>query len=206
MADKLDLVKQHKEAYSRKKTPHIFEMPSMRYLAIEGKGAPEGQGFMDGIGAIYSTAYPLKFTWIKEGGQDYKIAPMEAQWWLEDPTVTWEFAQQDRESWCWRVMIALPEFVTEDAVDRVKATQAQKKPELPVADVGVVTMEEGTVVQCLHLGPYSGETETIRKMHDHAQTQGYEFTGRHREIYLNDPNRTRPENLKTILRHPVIKM
>jgi hypothetical protein len=36
-----------------------------------------------------------------------------------------------------------------------------------------------------------------------AQEQKLRFTGKHHEIYLSDPRRTKPEKLKTILRHPV---
>jgi hypothetical protein len=36
-----------------------------------------------------------------------------------------------------------------------------------------------------------------------AEKQGFEFHGRHHEIYLSDPRRVAPEKLKTILRHPV---
>ena len=32
---------------------------------------------------------------------------------------------------------------------------------------------------------------------------GYQYVGKHHEIYFGDPLRTSPERLKTILRHPV---
>ncbi len=43
----------------------------------------------------------------------------------------------------------------------------------------------------------------------YAADQGYEldFTQRHHhEIYLGDPRRGKPENLKTVIRHPVRPM
>jgi hypothetical protein len=36
-----------------------------------------------------------------------------------------------------------------------------------------------------------------------ARESGYRLRGKHHEIYLGDPRRARPENLKTILRHPI---
>jgi len=64
-------------------------------------------------------------------------------------------------------------------------------------------------VQCMHIGPYDTEPETLRQMNAFAAEQGYVpvFTaGRlHHEIYLGDPRRTAPEKLKTVLRHPVRK-
>jgi hypothetical protein len=35
------------------------------------------------------------------------------------------------------------------------------------------------------------------------QKEGYTFAGKHHEIYIGDPNRAKPENLKTIIRQPV---
>ena len=57
----------------------------------------------------------------------------------------------------------------------------------------------------LHIGPYDEEGETVSKMETFAQQQGLEFYGKHHEIYLSDPRRVPPEQLKTILRHPVSK-
>jgi len=33
--------------------------------------------------------------------------------------------------------------------------------------------------------------------------KGYTFGGKHHEIYLSDPRRTKPERLKTVVRQPV---
>jgi hypothetical protein len=41
-------------------------------------------------------------------------------------------------------------------------------------------------------------------MQDYADTHGYVYRGDHHEIYLGDPRRAKPENLKTVLRHPVV--
>ncbi|MBD3165137.1 hypothetical protein GF324_00905 [bacterium] len=205
MADKIDFVKVYKEAYSRKKTPQIFHMPALHYLAIEGKSAPESEAFQQGVAALYGTAYPVKMTWIKQGGRDYKIAPMEAQWWTEDSSVTWEFAELPREKWCWRILIPLPDFVSEEFITGVVEEKRRKGTDAPIKQVRHIRQDEGMVVQCLHLGPYSEETTTIRLMWEYAKENGFEFTGRHREIYLSDPRRTAPENLKTILRHPVTR-
>ena len=43
------------------------------------------------------------------------------------------------------------------------------------------------------------------KVHDFVKEKGYELKGKHHEIYLGDPNRTKPERLKTIIRQPIGK-
>ena len=44
-------------------------------------------------------------------------------------------------------------------------------------------------------------------MHAYAGEQGYvldiDETRRHHEIYLSDARRCKPENLKTVIRHPI---
>ena len=50
------------------------------------------------------------------------------------------------------------------------------------------TYDEGLCVQCMHIGPYDNEPETIEKMKNYAREQGYEpdfSQGRfHHEIYF----------------------
>ena len=57
--------------------------------------------------------------------------------------------------------------------------------------------------------PYDDEPATIVKMEEYIRDNGYitDITDqrRHHEIYLGDPRKTKPENLKTVIRHPVRK-
>ena len=70
--------------------------------------------------------------------------------------------------------------------------------------------QEGLCVQCMHIGPYDAEPETIQKMHDFIAAEGYEpdMTEHrlHHEIYLSDARRTAKERLKTVIRHPIKKI
>ena len=86
-------------------------------------------------------------------------------------------------------------------------SEAEEKKEMDFSKVKFLTYEEGLCVQCMHIGPYDNEPETIRSMELYAGQQGYEpdfESGRyHHEIYLSDVRRCKPENLKTVIRHPV---
>jgi hypothetical protein len=62
---------------------------------------------------------------------------------------------------------------------------------------------DGLSAQILHLGPYSDEAPTIERLHQFIKDKDYSLTGKHREIYLNDPRRTAGEKLRTIIRQPV---
>lgn len=72
------------------------------------------------------------------------------------------------------------------------------------------TMEEGLCAQIMHLGSYDDEPGTILQMKEFLEKEGYitdiNEKRRHHEIYFNDPRKTAPEKLKTIIRHPVRKV
>ncbi|HEY8685722.1 MAG TPA: GyrI-like domain-containing protein [Chloroflexota bacterium] len=64
-------------------------------------------------------------------------------------------------------------------------------------------MDEGECVQALHVGPYAIESGIVQRMDELVRDRGLEYRGRHHEIYISDPRRVQPEQLRTILRHPV---
>jgi len=59
----------------------------------------------------------------------------------------------------------------------------------------------------MHIGPYSTEPETMKKIDAFVLKRGLkdrlDSGGKHHEIYLSDPRKCKPENMKTVLRHPV---
>ena len=55
----------------------------------------------------------------------------------------------------------------------------------------------------MYRGPYADEGPTIAALHQFITDKGYKPGGKHHEIYLNDPTRSAPEKLKTIIRQPV---
>ena len=72
---------------------------------------------------------------------------------------------------------------------------------------GILLLEEGLCVQCMHIGPYDDEPTTVAAMDEYARFQGCELDfsqGRfHHETYLSDIRRTKPEKLKTVIRQPI---
>ena len=77
------------------------------------------------------------------------------------------------------------------------------------SSVEYFTYDEGQCVQCMHIGPYDSEPETVAKMHEYMISEGYELdineTRYHHEIYISDVRKTVPEKLKTVIRHPIKK-
>ena len=197
---KLDLRKELKKYYTAKRKPEIIDVPPGKFLAIDGRGEPGGEAYAAGLQALYGLSYTLKFK-CKAEGRDFTVMALEGLWWFDDIEVSFETAPP-REEWNWRSMIRQPDFITSAMVDEIRPEVREKRGPA-VDDVVLETFHEGLSAQIMHVGPYSEEAPTIQRLHDFIEEQGYRPRGRHHEIYLSDPRRSKPENIKTILRHPV---
>lgn len=133
--------------------------------------------------------------------------PLEGLWWTENME---NFDIQDKNNWKWTAMIRQPDFITKNMVERA-LEEVEKKKNLPsLSGIRFESLHEGLSAQIMHLGPYSEEEPTIRKLHNFIEEKGYEFDGtihgeKHHEIYISDVRKTKPEKLKTIIRQPVKK-
>lgn len=87
--------------------------------------------------------------------------------------------------------------------------EATRKKKTDFSKVEFLTYHEGLCVQCMHIGSYDNEPETVELMDSYAQENGYvtdiSATRYHHEIYLSDARKVAPEKLKTVIRHPIRK-
>lgn len=207
-----DYKKEYKEFYAPPKKPTIVDVPPMNYIAVRGSGDPNAEDgeYKQSIGLLYAIAFTIKMSKKGdhriEGYFDYVVPPLEGFWWQEGETSEIDYSRKRDLSFI--SCIRLPDFVTrEDFAWAVSEATAKKKQDF--SEVEFLPVSEGLCVQCMHLGPYDSEPETIAKMHEFAESQGYvpDFGDArlHHEIYLSDPRRCAPEKLKTVIRHPVRK-
>lgn len=131
------------------------------------------------------------------------VPPLEGLW-RQQGAEGIDYAHKEKLEWI--SMIRLPEFVTKDVFDWA-VMEASRKKKRDFSKAELLTYREGLCVQCMHIGSYDAEPETIEQMNAHIKEQGYEpdFAGIrfHHEIYLSDPRRTKREKLRTVIRHPV---
>jgi hypothetical protein len=151
---------------------------------------------------VYQYSYTLKFGIKKSLWIDYAVMPLEGLWWAEDYHA---FTAQAKGEWSWTMMIAQPEWVTQQRVEQTCEELITKKGSLAAKRVRLETYAEGSAVQIMHIGPYSSEGPNVERLHAFAAELGYRLEGKHHEIYLGDPRRTAPEKLRTVLRQPVRK-
>ena len=209
MTAKWEPKKDLKEYYGAGKRPRVLDLPEMTFLAVEGQGAPEGEGeeaspFQTAIGAMYSVVYTMKFA-MKAEGRDFGIPAIEAFWWADAEDTEragGDFARVPLERWRWRLRVPVPGFVGEADVEAAKTAALERRGLEAIRQVELRRFAAGTCVQALHVGPYATEPETVARMHEFMEAQGLSRApdAVHHEIYLGDPRRAAPERLRTILR------
>ncbi len=83
----------------------------------------------------------------------------------------------------------------QDAIEQVGSKNDPRS--LPL-----VTFElfaEGKALQIMHIGPFSEEGPTVKKVYTFIDDSGCKRTGKHHEIYLSDIFRSAPKKLRMIL-------
>ena len=206
-----DYKKEYKEFYMPEKKPSIVIVPSMNYIGVRGKGDPneeEGE-YKQSIGLLYGIAYTIKMS--KKGDHqmdgyfDFVVPPLEGFWW-QDGVKGVDYSR--KEDFRWISLIRLPDFVTRDEYQWAVEEGTRKKKK-DFSKVEFLSIDEGLCVQCMHIGPYDAEPETVALMHEFIDQQGYTLDitdeRHHHEIYLSDARKVAPEKLKTVIRHPIKK-
>jgi hypothetical protein len=198
----LDLSKEFKGIYKAGITPELIEVPEGNFLMIDGKGSPDSIEYSEAMQALYGVAYTLKFHY-KSLFMDFKVMALEGLWWVNDGVFDMT-NPAPREKWMWTSMIRVPDYVDESTLGELMPQLIEKRGE-KVKEVKLGKFNEGISAQIMHIGPYSEEAPTIIRLHRWVEENGFKLRGDHHEIYMSDPRRTRPEKLKTIIRHPVEK-
>lgn len=212
MEQQFEFLKEYKELYQPKTTPAIIDVPEMTFFAVDGKGNPNDTDGEYGraVGLLYALSYTVKMS--DKGGAmlpgffPFKVAPLEGFWQMAngEPGVDYN----DKDKFEWTSVIRQPEFAT-DEVFAWACEQVQKKKGLDTSRARLWRFREGLCAQMMHIGPYDAEPASVVRMDAFLLENGYRNdlgARRHHEIYLNDPSKSAPEQLKTVLRHPVAKV
>jgi len=170
--------------------PAIATTGPARYLTLDGHGAPD--------------AFPAYADALRRAAVSLKLAvhPTEALWWTSDGG---PMTLERMHAWRWTVLQQVPLEIT--TVDTVKAAANLRGivHEGLLSDIGVASVDEGTVAQVLYTGPLRDKAPALRMLRDFARRHGYEVKGKYHEIYLDDPGPHAPPNARTILRLPLVR-
>lgn len=204
-----DYKKEYKEFYLPKKKPQIVDIPQMNFIAVRGKGNPNDEDgeYKQAIGILYAIAFTIKMSKMTDykidGYFEYVVPPLGGFWQDINGGVV---DYTHKENFEWISVIRLPDFVTKADFDWA-VEYAGKKKKTDFSKVEFLTYKEGLCVQCMHIGSYDNEPQTVELMDSFAEENGYtiDITSerRHHEIYLSDPRRCKTESLRTVIRHPI---
>jgi hypothetical protein len=184
------------------RVPAIVKVPRLRFLMLDGAGDIGDSAFQEASKALFGLAFPVKFAAKKRLALRYPVMPLEGLFWDREGR---DLTPELRATAAWRLMTLLPDEISSEFVDEVRAKVVAKKNLARLSDIRVETFSEGISVQMMHLGPYAGETDTIKALFTHAAEKGLDVTGRHHEIFLSKPERSDQSKLKTVVRYGVTR-
>lgn len=207
-----DYKKEYKEFYLPPKKPTIVNVPKMKYLAVRGSGDPnkEQSEYKKSIALLYAIAFTIKMSYKTsykiDGYFSYVVPPLEGFWWQQENLQSLDYDK--KETMEFLSIIRLPDFVTKKDFDwPIKV--AEEKKQTDYSKVEFLEIEEGLCVQCMHIGPYDLEPNTINLMHEFIENLDYQLDINdkrlHHEIYLSDPRKCNALKLRTVIRHPIKK-
>lgn len=199
--DKIDFKLELKHLYQPGTREFSFvDVPAMTFVMVDGQGDPNtAESYRVALEWLYGVSYAIKFA-SKDLGQDYFVPPLEGLWWADDPD---DFVTGNKARWHWTMMIMVPHFITRAMYDAAVDKTAEKLGPAP-ATLRLERYDEGRSLQIMHLGSYDEEGPALEHLHEvEMPARQLVHNGHHHEIYLNDPRKTAPAKLKTILRQPV---
>ena len=194
--------KAEKSLYGVKASPKVVEVPEQSFIMLDGTGNPNLPGFAEEVSALYALAYAIKMDYKKSHTnqeiQDFTVYPLEGIWQQK------EQGELVKEELIYTIMIAQPSFISKEMVKEALEKVKVKKPNAHYEKIRFETIKEGKCLTMLHLGSFDSEPLSFAKMDafckENSLNRRFPF---HREIYLNNLNRTSPDKLKTILRYQV---
>lgn len=181
----------------------FLEVAPVRAVMVDGDGQPGEATFGPRMPGLYTTAYDLRFA-LKRRGVERRVGMLEGLFWTSQAATDLdEILGPERGTWRWTLFIALPAEATADELAASLAKGRSKVAPEIATNLRIETFDEGVVAQVLYLGPSTEERPTIELLHAAIATAGLRPRGRHHELYLGDPGRSKPEKLRTLIRQPV---
>lgn len=205
--------KHEKTLYGAKNSPALVDIPAQNFIMMKGSGNPNDKDFSNRVSALYSLAYAIKMGYkaaalkkiILNEIHDFAVYPLEGIWRQKANTMQLDTDNRlVKENLEYSIMIRQPDFITTEMVHAALERVKSKKPNPLYDEIFFDTIHDGKCVEILHIGSYDSEPTSFVKMDKFTQENGlHRISDCHREIYLNNANRAKPDKLKTILRYEV---
>ena len=190
--------KKEKGLYFPKTTPVRIEIPSFKFLIIEGEGNPNDPLFTESIEVLYSLSNAIKMSsnngFAPKDYFEHTMYPLECVW-----------DNSDENQLTFKVMIRQAKFVTKELVEEALERTKTKKPNDLLDELELIDFKDDKCVQMMHLGSFDNKAESFKTIKAFCEENDLEIDSkRYREIYLTDARSASPEDLKTVLRFNLI--
>lgn len=87
MTEKLDYKKAYPRFYAPGRKPERVLVPSMPFLMVDGRGAPDSPAYQAAVQTLYALTFTIKMSRLggnaPAGYFDYVVPPLEGLWWFE---------------------------------------------------------------------------------------------------------------------------
>ena len=192
-----------KKYYLPQERVEILTVPEFKYIILRGVGSPDSAEFQARLEALYAVSYAIRMlpkSGVEpEGWYEYTVYPLEGLWTLDGE---WDESNPpDKSKFRYELMIRQPEFVTDGIVGLALDKAAKKADPAVLRELEKKSIRDGSSVQILHVGPYDDEPRSFARIRSFMRSNGLMRTSlSHREIYLNNPRKTEPDALHTVLR------
>lgn len=180
----------------------IVDVHEMNYLMIDGTGNPSSERYQKAVESLYALANGIRAVSRKEGFV-FTVMPLEGLWAFEgEEKENFKLSEANKDSFQWTLMILQPAHVIdEDFEEACETVRRKKSPDL-LDEVRFDAYHEGESVQIMHVGSSDDEGVKVKQLHDYIKQNEWQIGKRHHEIYLNDPRKVAPSQMKTIIRQP----
>jgi hypothetical protein len=190
--------KKEKGLYFPKTTPVRLEIPSFKFLIIEGEGTPNDPVYSESIAVLYSLANAIKMSsnngFAPADYFEHTMYPLECVW-----------DNSDKECLRFKVMIRQPKFVTKELVVEALERTKTKKPNDLLDEIKFTELKDDKCVQMMHLGSFDNKADSFKLIKAFCEEKELEIDMKqYREIYLTDARSVEAEDLKTVLRFNLI--
>jgi hypothetical protein len=100
-------------------------------------------------------------------------------------------------------MVVFIDWITDEHFQEAVA-KVEEKLGPPPKTFRLETLQEGRCVQIMHVGDYAQVSSICDELYSvFLPAHNLKPNGFYHEIYLNDPNRTRPNKRRIVIRQPV---
>ena len=197
MTDPDERRRRRRDAYVAHREPRLVEIPDLPFLVLPGRGDAGLDGHVGGpASSLLRLSRATRFV-LEQGPRRVArrgSSPVEIVGWRPSDAT----GQAER----WLLMVAQPDEVTPDVVDRARTRVAAATPREHLEAVRLVHFSEGLSVQALHRGGPDDVDEVAQNLGTFIVRHAMLPRGRQHLILLRDRGR-HSQGERTIVRQPV---